>query len=77
MLSGAGLLAGLRAVLKPLAGFADRVYLLDDLYTWIAQQVSQRLSYAATRLQQGNPAVNVLWLLGLLIVFSIIILAVV
>jgi hypothetical protein len=53
------------------------VYLLDDLYTWIARQVSQRLSYAAVRLQQGNPAVNTLWLLGLVILLSIVILAVV
>lgn len=74
---GRGSLAGLRAALKPLARLADRVYLLDDLYTWIARQVSQRLSYAAVRLQQGNPAVNTLWLLGLVILLSIVILAVV
>ncbi|MEM0087827.1 MAG: proton-conducting transporter membrane subunit [Thermofilum sp.] len=71
---------GLQSARRMLAGFArvaDRVFLLDDLYTWAAEQVARNVSRLAVKIQQGNPALYTLWLFGFVLFLIIVFLGVV
>ena len=56
---GRGHGAGLRRSLLPAARVADKGFLLDDAYTWLARQAVRAGSFLSTRLQTGVPSINV------------------
>lgn len=66
----------LRVSLKPLGRIADQAFYIDRLYTFIAKKALNILSELSTSLQTGNPSVNTLWLISLLLILLIFILGV-
>lgn len=63
----------LREALLPLARIADRGFMLDDLYTWIASRAVRAGSYIATRIQTGVPSLNVVALMVFLLLVLLLV----
>lgn len=71
-----GSFSALRITLTPLSRIADNGFYLDAAYRFIATHILDFASRLSQRLQTGIPSVNTLWLIGLLVFLTIIVLGV-